>query len=257
MENNEIYNEDFYSSESKSSTNCANAIVPIVYELFKPKSIIDIGCGVGSFLNDFSKLGVSKIIGLDGDYVPRNKLLIDEKNFRPTDLTKPYFNNEQYDIVFSLEVAEHIDSKFSDQFIENMCKYGNIVVFSAAIPFQGGDNHINEQWQSYWVKKFLSNNFKPFDIIRPLVWDNDKIDYWYKQNMIVFANDIAISQYPIFKTITSKSPESYDIVSPTIFKHYANLSSHLLNAIENIAQKNKPVIIKKSNGQYTIHEVNV
>ena len=258
MAGKEVYDDSFYASESKSSLSAAEQIVPIIYEMFKPTSVIDIGCGVGSFLKEFHKLGV-EIKGMDGDYVPRDKLAIDQEFFSPADLSKSYYNDEKYDLVMTLEVAEHIDGQNADQFIVNLCKFSNIVVFSAAIPYQGGDHHVNEQPQSYWVNKFISNKFIPVDVIRPLIWNNTTIDFWYKQNMLVFIHESVVSNYTDLT-----SGVIYDVIHPKLFQDrlnvlnnyqigYKNLSSFLDKMIEN----NIPYIIGRNSDGYFATKINL
>ncbi len=52
-----IYNKTFYDNQEKGSLNSAKIIVPIVMDIVKPKSVIDVGCGVGTWLSVFKQLG--------------------------------------------------------------------------------------------------------------------------------------------------------------------------------------------------------
>jgi hypothetical protein len=63
---------------------------------------------------------------------------------------------------------------------------GNVVIFGAAIPGQGGTGHINEQWPEYWIDKFSDNGFDVFDIFRKEVRANDEVAPWYAQNCFLF-----------------------------------------------------------------------
>jgi len=184
------------------NTKAANIIVPILISTFNPKSVIDIGCGIGTWLNVFKKNEVIDYLGVDGSYVDRTLLLkyIEEENFYPFDLRNELNLNKKYDIVISLEVAEHIDEKHSDNFIKTLTNHSDTIIFSAAIPFQVGENHINEQWPSYWIEKFEKHNFFPHDIIRPLIWNNAEIEFWYKQNIIVFKKAIK-SNMPVLDLV--------------------------------------------------------
>ena len=77
MMSSEVYNETFYTDESRTSLRCAQQVVPLINDMFKPSSIIDVGCGVGAFLRSFRELGVQELLGLDGDYVPRDQLMME------------------------------------------------------------------------------------------------------------------------------------------------------------------------------------
>ena len=55
---------------------------------------------------------------------------------------------------------------------------------SAALPGQGGTHHVNEQWIDYWANMFGQHGYQPFDFLRPLFWDDARIEPWYRQNAI-------------------------------------------------------------------------
>lgn len=133
-------------------------------------------------------MGVHQVLGIDGDYVNRDKLRIAEHEFQSQDLSGPLSINKRFDLVISLEVAEHISEENSDNFVKSLTNLGEVVLFSAAIPGQGGTDHINEQWPSYWAEKFLAHGYLPVDCIRKRVWDDEKIMYWYAQNILIFTH---------------------------------------------------------------------
>lgn len=160
-------------------------MVPIVMKMVNPSSVLDVGCGTGTWLKIFEECGVKDYLGIDGEYVDLSMLKIPNNRFRPEDLSKPVDLNRKFDLVVSLEVAEHIPESSADVFIETLSKHGNVQLFSAAIPGQGGQHHINEQWPEYWEKKFNDHGFYFHDIIRPIIWNNERIDYWYKQNIFL------------------------------------------------------------------------
>lgn len=176
------------------------AVIPVITSLLKPKSIVDFGCGLGSWLRVFKDSGIDKILGLDGYWVDRTKIetsVID--NFKEVDLEKEIKLKEKFDLAISLEVAEHLHKESADIFIENLTNASDIIVFSAAVPMQGGQNHINEQPLTYWVNLFDKYNYKFYDIIRGRIWNMDNVFWWYKQNMVVFSkNKLNIKPvYPI------------------------------------------------------------
>ena len=78
-------------------------------------------------------------------------------------------------MVLCLEGAEHIKKDTADIFVQNLVNSGNLILFSAAIPNQGGQNHFNEQWFTYWEEKFIVHNYILHDIIRPFFWDNSEL----------------------------------------------------------------------------------
>lgn len=162
-------------------------VAPIVTQLFSPGSVLDVGCGTGTWLKAFDECGVLDYFGVDGAYIDILKLRIPLERFQPADLRKPLFLDRKFDLVVSLEVAEHIEAEYSDIFVESLIRHGDTILFSAAIPGQGGQNHVNEQWPDYWLKKFLAYGYTFHDIIRPRIWSDPLVDWWYRQNMFVVS----------------------------------------------------------------------
>jgi SAM-dependent methyltransferase len=164
-------------------------IIPELIKLFQPRSIVDFGCGIGTFLKVAKENGVEKILGLDGPWVKKDQLsqYIDPENFLACDLEGEIKFDQNFDLAISLEVAEHLHPDRAHQFIKNIVASSDIVVFGAAIPFQGGQNHLNEQWPSYWAEIFQKHGYQQYDIFRSLFWENDKVFTWYKQNTFVYS----------------------------------------------------------------------
>jgi len=106
----------------------------------------------------------------------------------------------------------------SDLFIKSLVNHSNFVLFSAAIPNQGGTYHINEQWQDYWVEKFKNNNFLPVDFLRNKLWAKKEIDWWYKQNIILFVKKDALEENNDLKNIYLRNLKpSYNFVHPELY----------------------------------------
>jgi SAM-dependent methyltransferase len=181
----------------------AQRVAPILCDLLQPKSVVDVGCGVGVWLACFLQSGVNDVSGIDGEWVPRERLQIPETCFNSADLTNPtavvISRPRRFDLVLSLEVAEHLPHSTSDQFIDLLTSLGDLVCFSAAIPGQGGYEHVNEQWQSYWAEKFAARGYAAFDLLRPRIGGDDQVAWFYRQNVIIYANDAARAKYDDFR----------------------------------------------------------
>jgi hypothetical protein len=185
-----MYDKTFYAAQSGDSFSSAKVVVPHLVERFNPKSVCDVGCGIGTWLKAFKDIGVTDVTGFDGAYVDATMLKIERDEFFSVDLEREdYPSQRTYDVCISLEVGEHLTYTRSDSFISWLCKLSNIVVFSAAVPGQGGTYHINEQKQSYWASKFAAHGFEPMDAVRPLIWDCSDVCWWYKQNMVVYVKN--------------------------------------------------------------------
>ena len=181
------YTEEFYEFVREGSKESAKEIIPIIFEFIQPKSVIDVGCGVGTWLSVFQAHGVEDVWGIDGDYVDKNAIEIPKERFLTFDLKSPFRFNRQFDLVVSLEVGEHLPNECAETFVDSLTKLAPVILFSAAIPFQGGTQHVNEQWQDYWVKHFQNKGYVAIDCIRNRVWENERVEFWYAQNILVFA----------------------------------------------------------------------
>ncbi len=176
------------------NTNAAKEIVPVIIERYKIKSVIDIGCGIGTWLAIFEKFGIKNYIGIDGNYVDRRMMMIEESFFLTLDLSKSFNLNKKFDLVLCLEVAEHLEEDSAKNFIECLTKLGDLIIFSAAIPGQGGQNHLNEQFPDYWLDIFNNLGYNLIDDIRPEFWNNQKIEWWYRQNIMVLKKNATSSE---------------------------------------------------------------
>jgi predicted transcriptional regulator YdeE len=151
-------------------------------------SAVDVGCGVGTWLSVLKKeKGVKTIQGIDGAWVDESWLEIPEDSFQRADLSQPFKLSQRFDLAISLEVAEHLPPASAKGFVRSLTELSDYVLFSAAIPFQGGKDHINEQWQSYWVELFAAQGYVTYDFIRTEIWNDDQIPFWYRQNILFFA----------------------------------------------------------------------
>jgi hypothetical protein len=151
-------------------------------------SIVDIGCGSGGWLAAAEQLGFSVLVGYDGPWAHPAKYTTANIDFRPVNLeTCTFEHDRRYDLAMSLEVAEHLPESRADVIVNLLCAASDVVLFGAAIPMQGGYHHIHERAQSYWLEKFRARSYEPFDVIRPAVWDDDKIRWWFRQNTILYV----------------------------------------------------------------------
>ncbi len=193
------YTRDFYELIGEGTRSSAREIIPLLLDLLQPilpKSVVDVGCGTGSWLAAFQKLGIADCLGIDGDYVDRTILQIPLNQFQSADLKQPLQLNRKFDLAISLEVAEHLPSIAAENFVNSLTQLAPIILFSAAIPFQGGVEHVNEQWPQYWAYYFQKNGFVVIDCLRKKIWNNDKVEPWYAQNILVFVKQEYLSGYP-------------------------------------------------------------
>src|SRR5262249_55540494 len=105
---------------------------------------------------------------------------------RAVDLQRPVRLDDRFDLALCLEVAEHLPAKSARALVESLAAAAPVVLFSAALPGQGGTHHVNEQWPLYWERLFAENGMQKRDVLRPLIWRNRSISDCYRQNIYLF-----------------------------------------------------------------------
>ena len=162
-------------------------IVPVLMDVLNPRSVVDVGCGIGTFLHVFKKAGVEDVLGYDGTWVNLDQLskYLSPAFFKKVDLEKTLVPERTFDLALCLEVAEHLHPDSADNLVQTLTLLSSSILFAAAVPGQKGQNHINEQWPEYWQEKFSKYGYIFHDVLRPIFWNNEQIPRWYKQNMFM------------------------------------------------------------------------
>jgi hypothetical protein len=189
------YNSDFYRFLASFAVGSAEQIVPLLKALVPVNSVADFGCGQGAWLSVWRNAG-SSVIGVDGPYVERRQLMIDPEEFWPADLSRPIDLGRRFDLVQSLEVAEHLPADRAGAFIDMLTAHASLVMFSAAVPGQGGEHHINERPLEYWRERFRARRYVAIDCIRPQVIGNRRVQSWYRCNIILYAAESLLAALP-------------------------------------------------------------
>jgi SAM-dependent methyltransferase len=209
------YPKDFYQSLQEGALRSAREIVPLVLNLVRPGHVIDVGCGSGAWLSVFKENGIDDFQGIDGKWLEPGMLLFPPEHFVYADLEQPIQVGRQFDLVVSLEVAEHLPPDKSEIFIDSLVRLGPVILFSAAVPFQGGTNHLNERWPTYWSAYFESRGYVAIDCLRKRIWSNDQIEWWYAQNILFFIREDHLDRYGLLKAeYKNGTPGPLSLVHP-------------------------------------------
>ena len=219
----ELYDSEFYAQHEPGARRSARRILPMLQAAYPITSVVDIGCGHGGWLAEAERVGLVDGLGIDGPWS-------ENCHFAPAtlprlfmDLNCPIKLPRSFDAAICLEVAEHLPREREEGLVTDLARMADVVLFSAAIPGQEGDGHVNERWQSHWVELFAQFGFEAHDFIRPNVWRDEAVEWWYRQNILVFS-----PQGPDWGRLRAAGVEmssmgALDIVHPLLYsrRHHA------------------------------------
>lgn len=214
------YNTDFMTYTDRTSRFAAQTIATLLREWFSINSMLDVGCARGTWASVWREAGISDVHGVDGDYVGSDTLVVPRDCFSARDLSQPFDFARRFDLVQSLEVAEHIQPGAADTFVDNVVRHADgLLLFSAAPPGQGGEFHVNEQPYDYWRQKFAARDYVACDCLRPRLAGNRQISFWYRYNTFLYVCQERLPEVPE-EVRASAVPEGKPIpdISPALFK---------------------------------------
>ncbi len=190
------YDKAFFAYTTASNDHSAKRVAGWLGGWLRPQSVVDFGCAQGAWLAAWQVAGATDVLGVDGDYVERKALRIDADRFLARDLAQPIELGRRFDLVQSVEVAEHLPQTAAEAFVATLCRHGDVVLFSAAPPGQGGEHHVNEKPYGWWRDLFAARGYRLFDCVRPQLAGDAQVQVWYRYNVFLYVNDGAIARLP-------------------------------------------------------------
>lgn len=191
-----VYSDTFFNYIDQGARSSAQALIGLLNQWIAPQSVLDLGCGRGVWLDEWSAAGAIRVLGVDGDYVNRDALAIGRESFHAADLTQPLALGQRFDLAQSLEVGEHLPTSASDTLVDSLCAGADRVLFSAAVVGQGGEFHVNEQPLAFWQEKFAARGYRAYDCLRPHLKANTNVEPWYRYNAVFYANEAGAKDLP-------------------------------------------------------------
>lgn len=210
--------DELYLSVDFSYKMSKKIISYLINNGVKIRSSIDFGGGSGAWSKAIKDVAGADILVLDGNNIDRSKLLMSNEflqcDFAKDDIIEKIGKKEKFDIALCIEVAEHIDEELAEGFIKNICSTSDVILFSAAIRYQGGNHHVNEQMQSYWCAIFKKNNYRIVDCIRKRFWNDEEIDCVIRQNCFLYVSE---EKYDEYVDLLGNDDMPLNIVHPELY----------------------------------------
>jgi len=217
------------------NTHSAEAILRIAFEYIQAKSMLDIGCGLGTWLHVGQEMGL-EVAGIEGPWCEIDKLEVDKSLVTITDLEQPIDLGRKFDLAISLEVGEHLSIEAAPNLVKALTSHADQIIYSAAIPLQGGHHHVNEQFPGFWVELFAAEGFLPVDLFRAVIWTDSSIHWWLRQNTILFAKPEIIDANPRLKA-ESMVNRPLDLVHPEVYFRVFNALQHQMRQLQDVLLK--------------------
>lgn len=216
------YDENFYSRRKALSRQSAEVVLAPLIEVLKPASMLDVGCGTGSWLAVAGELGVSQRLGIDGGTVPRDQLEIPETSFVAQDLNQPLQHQGRVDLAMCLEVAEHLAPERGESLVAELVERSDAVLFGAAIPEQIGTHHINCRWQSYWAQLFAQHGYRRLNYVQDRFWADRRINVVYRQNAGLYLkrSRYTATRWNLMQLLLGSEHPLIDLVHPELYLLY-------------------------------------
>ena len=177
------YDEPFFALNASIGLHDSQIILPQVLADTGAQTVIDVGCGTAAWAATAKAHGC-KVHGIDG-HVALDEILIDPDEFELRDL-KDGVSCAGYDLAICLEFGEHLPESSAAPLVAGLCD-ARYVLFSGAHPGQGGVDHINEQWSSWWAELFAQYGFVGSCAVRDRHWSDDSLQLYHRENVVVFA----------------------------------------------------------------------
>lgn len=127
--------------------------------LDKNTTVIDLGCGYGTYLWLLKTMGFIDLMGVEGSDMED---LFEHENILIHDLSNELTLDKSGNVI-SLEIGEHIPSEYEGAILNNMARHvakGHYLIMSWAIPGQCGHGHVNNRCNIWVLDQFQNRGLQ-------------------------------------------------------------------------------------------------
>jgi SAM-dependent methyltransferase len=227
-----LYHPHYHDDKGAPGYRAAARVLPIVFTVVDVASIVDVGCGSGSWLAAARDLGISDLTGIEGDWAihwfgngqadrDSSRIARDQFELVMANLEDELVLSRTYDLAICAEVIEHLTPQRGPSFVSDVCRLSRRVLLGAAIPGQRGPNHRNTRWPSYWTGLLADHHYRVLDVVRPRIWADDDLRMPYRQNLLLFVHE---DEYGAASARAAGLPVTpagaLDLVHPALLRRY-------------------------------------
>jgi SAM-dependent methyltransferase len=201
--------------QEAANLRSAEIVLSRLWSYVRPRSILDVGCGLGSWLAAARERGVQDLAGIEGPWFEPPGGTATTAVVR-CDLEQGFALRRRFDLAICLEVVEHLSPAGGARLLDSIVQHADIVMFSAAVPHQGGRHHVNEQPLDHWAEEFRRRGLSVHDFLRADIWDDRDVLAWLRQNVVVFARRETLGMPPwIRRPPANRGPMS--VIHPELY----------------------------------------
>jgi SAM-dependent methyltransferase len=214
-----LFSTEYFNWIRHGCLSSAREIVPLICSIQRPNSVVDVCCGTGEWLKVFREHGAHSVLGVDAQWMKPSMLSIREDEFLVRDIAKPLDIEGTFDMALMLEAVQHVPAHRARDMVRTLTRLAPYVLFSAPIPHQGGSgDDVNEQWPEYWNAYFEEEGFVCVDVLRRLIWTNERVEWWYAQNLLLFVRKKEVSRSTLLRMALEASPSPpLPLVHPKLY----------------------------------------
>jgi SAM-dependent methyltransferase len=151
---------------------------------FEPRSVLDVGCGLGAYLRIFRNSG-AEVFGVDGaDYSSHH--FIDQDEYAALDMDHcPLLLDRSFDVTLCVEVLEHLEEAPALSLVDAMAaQTKRAILFSAAQLDQPGYAHKTLREPEFWLRRFEDAGWA-VDVPGSMAARVLSTLHWFRRNLFV------------------------------------------------------------------------